>query len=44
MTSSNYQSLAMFLNACDLPDNEIQKYVWEIKHLVEINPRMNKEF
>lgn len=40
MTASNFHSVVMFLYASDYSPERIHREVWNIRHLMRMNPRM----
>ena len=44
MTASNFHSVVMFLYASDYSPERIHREVWNIRHLMRMNPRMEDEF
>ena len=44
MSASNFHSVVMFLYASDFSQERIHREVWNIRHLIKINSRMESDF
>lgn len=44
MTAQDYHAVIIFLHASDFSTNKIDKEIWTIRKLIDINPRVNKTF
>ena len=44
LTASNFHSVVMFLYASDLPPERVHKEVWNIRHLLRLNPALDEQF
>ena len=37
MTATGYHCLGIFLHASDLPEEKIEKYIWRIRQILNVN-------
>ena len=44
ITSSNYYSLASFLHASDFPTEKVEKEIWNLQNLIDVNPDIDEAF
>ena len=44
ITSSNYYSLTSFLHASDFPAEKVEKEIWNLQDLIDVNPDIDGNF